>query len=285
MESPREDPRLPLASLLARPRGLILLTGCRRSPVWTALQSSAADGEAFTRLLVRAFGPGNVFVELQDNAVKGDARRNRALARLAGRMGLGVVATGDVHYHRPDRSRLQDVLVSIRNRTTLDGAHGARRPNHLFHLPEPWEMRHRFREPPRGAHQRGAHRRAVRGLRPHGGPGLRVPGLRGLGARGRPGDARRHLPGRDRPALRAGQRRGARRRGAPAHRARASWTCTAWRASSWSTATSWTWRGRWPGRCAPTPRGRGRASRRDAGAARRCRPSSATSSASPTSIR
>jgi len=148
MESPRDDPRLPLASLLARPRGLILLTGCRRSPVWAALQSSAADGEAFTRLLVQAFGPGNVFVELQDNAVKGDARRNRALARLAGRMGLGVVATGDAHYHRPDRSRLQDVLVAIRNRTTLDGAHEARRPNHLFHLPEPWEMRHRFASRP-----------------------------------------------------------------------------------------------------------------------------------------
>jgi error-prone DNA polymerase len=148
MGSPREDPRLPLPSLLERSEGLILLTGCRRSPVWAALQSSAADAEAFTRLLAQAFGAGSVFVELQDNAVKGDTQRNRALARLAGRMGLGVVATGDVHYHRPERSRLQDVLVSIRNRTTLDGSHGLRRGNRLFHLPEPWEMRHRFRARP-----------------------------------------------------------------------------------------------------------------------------------------
>ena len=148
MGSPREDLRLPLPSLLELSEGLILLTGCRRSPVWAALQSSAADGEAFTRLLIQAFGPGNVFVELQDNAVKGDAQRNRALARLAGRMGLGVVATGDVHYHRPERARLQDVLVSIRNRTTLDGAHAMRRANRLFHLPEPWEMQHRFRSRP-----------------------------------------------------------------------------------------------------------------------------------------
>ncbi|GMV04239.1 MAG: error-prone DNA polymerase [Gemmatimonadota bacterium] len=148
MSSPREDPRLPLPSLLELCQGIILLTGCRRSPVWAALQSSAADGEAFSRLLVQAFGPGSVFVELQDNAVKGDAQRNRALARLAGRMGLGVVATGDVHYHRPERSRLQDVLVSIRGRTTLDGSHGVRRGNRLFHLAEPWEMRHRFRSRP-----------------------------------------------------------------------------------------------------------------------------------------
>ena len=148
MGAPREDPRLPLSSLLELPEGIILLTGCRRSPVWAALQSSAADGEAVTRLLVQAFEPGSVFVELQDNAVKGDAQRNRALARLAGRMSLGVVATGGVHYHRPERSRLQDVLVSIKSRSTLDGAHGVRRANRLFHLPEPWEMRHRFRTRP-----------------------------------------------------------------------------------------------------------------------------------------
>ncbi|MCG6956485.1 MAG: DNA polymerase III subunit alpha, partial [Gemmatimonadetes bacterium] len=84
----------------------------------------------------------------QDNAVKGDGSRNRALGRLAGRLGLGVVATGDVHYHRPSRHRLQDVMVAIRNRATLDGAHGLRRPNRLFHLVEPWEMRHRFRSRP-----------------------------------------------------------------------------------------------------------------------------------------
>ena len=148
MGSERTDPRLPLDSLLELAEGLILLTGCRRSPVAAALDSSVADAEVLTRRLLGAFGPGNVFMELQDNAVKGDTARNKALARLGGRLGLGVVATGNVHYHRPERHRLQDVLVSIRNRTTLDGAHGARRANRLFHLPEPWEMRHRFQARP-----------------------------------------------------------------------------------------------------------------------------------------
>jgi error-prone DNA polymerase len=148
MGSERGDPRLPLDSLLDLAEGLILLTGCRRSPVVAALDSSVAEGEELTHRLVSAFGPGSVFVELQDNAVKGDAARNKALGRLAGRLGLGVVATGNVHYHRSERHRLQDVLVSIKNRTTLDGAHGVRRANKLFHLPEPWEMRHRFQSRP-----------------------------------------------------------------------------------------------------------------------------------------
>ena len=136
MTSERGAPRLPLDVLLAPTEGLILLTGCRRGPVAAALASSVADGEALVRRLVDAFGPAGVFVELQDNAVQGDIARNRGLARLAGRMGLGVVATGNVHYHRPERHRLQDVLVSIRNRTTLDGSHGVRRANRLFHLAE-----------------------------------------------------------------------------------------------------------------------------------------------------
>ena len=147
-DSERGDARLPLPSLLERSEGLILLTGCKKSPVAAALGSSVAEAEQVTRQLVDTFGPGSVFVELQDNAVKGDRSRNKALARLAGRLGLGVVATGNVHYHRPERHRLQDVLVSIKNRATLDGAHGARRANRLFHLAEPWEMRHRFQSRP-----------------------------------------------------------------------------------------------------------------------------------------
>ena len=148
MGSERGSPSLPLDSLLALSEGLILLSGCAKSPVAAALESSVAEAEELTGRLVRAFGPGNVFVELQDNAVKGDSARNKGLGRLAGRLGLGVVATGNVHYHRPERHRLQDVLVSIRNRATLDGAHGARRANRLFHLPAPWEMRHRFQSRP-----------------------------------------------------------------------------------------------------------------------------------------
>ena len=148
MGSERGDARLPLSSLLELSEGLILLTGCRKSPIAAALESSVAEAETLTKQFVQSFGPGNVFAELQDNCVKGDPSRNKALARLAGRLGLGVVATGNVHYHRPERHQLQDILVSIKNRTTLEGAHRARRANRLFHLPEPWEMQHRFENRP-----------------------------------------------------------------------------------------------------------------------------------------
>jgi error-prone DNA polymerase len=146
----RRNPFLPFPALLDpdRVRGLILLTGCRRSPLWAALQEAVSTGEALLQGLLSAFGPGNVFVELQENSVRGDLARNRALARLADRLTVPVVATGNVHYHRRERHRLQDVLVAIRTRTTLDNSHPFRRPNALFHLASAQEMGHRFRSRP-----------------------------------------------------------------------------------------------------------------------------------------
>src|SRR3546814_3960369 len=59
-------------------------------------------------------------------------------------MGLPVVGTGDVHYHEPDRARLQDVLVAIKHRKTLDESHRERRPNGEFYLRSPEEQARRF---------------------------------------------------------------------------------------------------------------------------------------------
>jgi len=146
--SPRGLPAVALPDLLTHAEGLILLTGCRRSPLLHALDHSVATGEELALRLRSAFGPDHLFVELQENQVRGDAARNRALARLADRMGIPVVATGNVHYHRRERKQLQDVLTAIRHRTTLDGSHGRRRPNAEFHLADPQEVLFRFTSRP-----------------------------------------------------------------------------------------------------------------------------------------
>jgi len=150
MESPRETPRLPLHALEepGATRGLICLSGCRHSPLVAALDGSWAEGEAMAERLRAAFPPGSLYIELQDAEAKGDGPRNRRLGRLADQMGIPVVATGNVHMHRRDRHRLQDVLVAIRHRTTLDGAHIWRRPNANSYLAPPEMMARRFASRP-----------------------------------------------------------------------------------------------------------------------------------------
>jgi error-prone DNA polymerase len=145
----RRDPRLAFDSLAERQEGLIVLSGCRDGLLPRTLQT---EGRTAARALAErcrdVFGKDRFFVELQRNQVRGDLAVTRALMDLAESLQLGVVASGNVHYHRRERYRLHDVLVAIRHRTTLDGSHRVRRPNSEFYLRSPEEMAALFRDCP-----------------------------------------------------------------------------------------------------------------------------------------
>ncbi len=129
--------------------GLIALSGCRRGEVPSLVaQGCYREAVEAARRYMRWFGQQNFSLELQNNLVHGDASRNRALADLAEHLGLGIVATGNVHYHLRERHRLQDVLVAIKRRTTLDASHRLRRENSEYYLKPPAEMAELFRDYP-----------------------------------------------------------------------------------------------------------------------------------------
>ena len=144
-EERRLDPWVAIEQLEGHAEGLIALTGCREGLIPSlVVQGRDHEAERTLRRLVGWFGAESVFVELQDNYVYGDRPRNHALVALAERVGVGVVGSGDVHYHASERHRLQDVLVAIRHRSTLDGSHRERRPNAEFTLRSPQEQAQRF---------------------------------------------------------------------------------------------------------------------------------------------
>ena len=139
------EPRL----LAEHASGLILLTGCRRGALSRFIDAEQpAAARQLLAQYIEWFGAGNVAVELQHNRVHGDARRVRQLADLATRAGVMAVVTGNVHYHRAERHRLQDVLVAIRHHGTLDSTHRERRPNANFALRPPAEVAALFRDYP-----------------------------------------------------------------------------------------------------------------------------------------
>ena len=94
------------------------------------------------------FGPEGVYVELQQNFLKGDTPRNRELATLARETGASIVATNDVHHHSPERYRLQHALVAARRNATIEQALPFIRPNHHLCLKSPEQMREIFRQYP-----------------------------------------------------------------------------------------------------------------------------------------
>ncbi|MGH3042247.1 MAG: DNA polymerase III subunit alpha [Gaiellaceae bacterium] len=133
----RLNPRLDPAFLADRNEGLVCLSGCARHGLAVRDPNAAA-------LLAGAFGRDRFYVELQRPYERGDARRNAALRSLAGTLGVGTVATGDVHAHHPRRTRLQDVLVAIKNRTSLEGCEPERRGNDESVLLDPRDVAGRF---------------------------------------------------------------------------------------------------------------------------------------------
>ncbi|PYO95915.1 MAG: error-prone DNA polymerase, partial [Gemmatimonadetes bacterium] len=145
----RRDPRLAFASLEARHAGLIVLSGCRNGLLPGVLRRDGpAAARRFAEQCRAVFGKENFVVELQRNYVRGDLALTRALKDVADDVHLGVVATGNVHYHARARHRLHDVLVAIRHRTTLDGSHDVRHANSEFFLRPQEEIKALFRDWP-----------------------------------------------------------------------------------------------------------------------------------------
>jgi error-prone DNA polymerase len=136
-QDPPLDPALSLALLEEHNAGLVCLSGCARHGLGVVDPNGAAR-------LARAFGRNRFFVELQRPFERGDVRRNAALRELAEALGVETVATGDVHAHHSRRTQLQDVLVAIRECTSLDGCERERRGNHEAVLLPGDEARERF---------------------------------------------------------------------------------------------------------------------------------------------
>ncbi|HVW89224.1 MAG TPA: PHP domain-containing protein, partial [Gaiellaceae bacterium] len=116
--------------------GLVALSGCARQGLGVVDPNGAAR-------LARAFH-GSFYVELQRPYERGDARRNARLEELARDLRVPTVATGNVHAHASHRAGLQDALVAIRSRTSLDGCERERRGNHESVLAAPAEMAERL---------------------------------------------------------------------------------------------------------------------------------------------
>jgi error-prone DNA polymerase len=77
-----------------------------------------------------------------------DARRLAGLSVMAARVGVPLLALGDVLYHAPERRRLQDVLSCVREKTTLDNAGRLLEANAERHMRSPAAMGRLFADYP-----------------------------------------------------------------------------------------------------------------------------------------
>jgi len=145
LSSPRGEPHVRFEWLAEHAEGLIALSGCRRGEVpGLAERGELRAAREAAKRYRDVFGAGSYFIELQDNLVYEDQARNEALVALACDLGLGVVATNNVHYHVQERHRLHDVLVAVGHHTNLEEARPHLRANAEFYLKPSVDMERLF---------------------------------------------------------------------------------------------------------------------------------------------
>jgi DNA polymerase III alpha subunit len=135
------------ALLAAHTAGLLCLSGCRHGALAAPLLAGDEDGAWAAATWLRDLFGDDLWVEVPRNDRVDDGPLGRRLAALAARLGVGVVATANVHNATPEEGPLADTLACIRAGTTLEAARHLR-PNHRHHLASGDEMAARYRDLP-----------------------------------------------------------------------------------------------------------------------------------------
>ncbi|MCT2586086.1 error-prone DNA polymerase [Actinophytocola gossypii] len=152
--SEKGRPVYDLAEVAEETRGeCVVLTGCRKGAVRTALTQGPQAAFEELNKLVDLFGHDHVFVELIDHNLPLDTAHNDLLAELALELHLPLVASNAVHYAQPNRGDLAAAVAAVRARRSLDELDGWLPPAPTAYLRSGAEMGRRFARYPGAVHR------------------------------------------------------------------------------------------------------------------------------------
>ncbi|MEK7476666.1 MAG: DNA polymerase III subunit alpha [Candidatus Coatesbacteria bacterium] len=142
-------PRIDRELLAKHHDGLIALSGCLSGEVAThLLKHRAAEAAATAAWYKELLGPDRYFIELMDHGLADEKLATRGLVEIAGKLGLGTVATNDAHYLERADALAHEVLLCIQTAKTMDATDRMRLPTPEFYLKSPQEMAALFAEIP-----------------------------------------------------------------------------------------------------------------------------------------
>ena len=107
-------PRVDRELLAKHSQGLIALSGCLKGEVNMALSEGQTTKALETAATYRdLFGKENFFIELADHGIEQQRRNRSGLIDISRDLGLGLVATNDVHFLERSHHEAHDVMICI----------------------------------------------------------------------------------------------------------------------------------------------------------------------------
>jgi len=128
--------------------GLIALSGCLASEVNQALAIGSIDRARAVMDEYRAMFDDRYYVEIQDNHLPQQEKANVELIRLAGELGLPLVATNDCHYLEKEDAKAHEVLLCIQTGKTFNDTKRWRFETDQLYVKDPDAMCAAFPEHP-----------------------------------------------------------------------------------------------------------------------------------------
>lgn len=141
-------PRIDYTVLKQHTEGVICLSACLAGRIPRYLMNGEYDkAKAFALDMKAAFGE-DFYIEIQDHGIPEQRRILPLLVKLARETDIQLVATNDVHYLKKEDWEMQDVLMCIQTKRTLDDPSRMKMQTHEFYMKSGDEMAALFPEIP-----------------------------------------------------------------------------------------------------------------------------------------
>jgi len=142
-------PRIDKEILAQYSEGLIALSSCLKGEIPRSIINNKE--EALIRLTAEyrdILGKENFYFEVQDNSIPEQREVNKRLIKLGNELGIGLVATNDVHYLTKDSAKAHEALLCIQTQTTLSDPNRMRLQTDQFYFKSTEEMKALFKDVP-----------------------------------------------------------------------------------------------------------------------------------------
>lgn len=142
-------PRIDFDLLRKYSEGIIALSACIAGEVPKALLADDYERAKKTaEKYIDVFGRENYFIEIQDHGLAEQKRIIPQLIKLSEELGVGLVATNDIHYLKKEDAKYQDVLMCIQMEKTVDDPNRMKFETEEFYIKSPEEMAELFKYAP-----------------------------------------------------------------------------------------------------------------------------------------